>query len=173
MTIDAGPFDGQRNTSVNQLLYHQENDKMSSQTAMQGTGAVLLAVFLVGATAGCASTGLFGQAPQVLTDSSGMTLYRFDKDEPGSGKSACYGTCAAAWPPAPATQINGDEFGSLSRTDGTPQLTYEGWPLYTYSGDAKPGDTKGDNIRGIWHAVRSEQMSRSNGQSDTIGGGGY
>lgn len=77
------------------------------------------------------------------------------------------------WPPVPvpATQASGGRFDSLKRTDGTLELTYDGWPLYTYLGDGKPGDTKDDNLRGVWHAVRSEQMSRS--KPRIIGDGGY
>jgi len=146
---------------------------MTSRDIIRRIGTGLLVIFLAGTTAGCATSGPFGESAQVITDSNGMTLYRFDKDERSSGKSVCYDVCATAWPPVPATQASGGEFGSLKRADGTLQLTYDGWPLYTYSGDGKPGDMKGDNFRGIWHAVRTEQMSRSNGQSNPTGGGGY
>jgi len=94
----------------------------------------------------------------VLTDAAGRTLYSFAPDSPT--KSACYGSCAAYWPPvtgAPtaAPGITG-KIGTIKRTDGTTQLTYDGHPLYTYIGDNSPGQDNGNKINlngGLWLVV--------------------
>ena len=91
----------------------------------------------------------------VLADTSGMTVYVFDKDQPG--KSVCNGPCAANWPPvkAAADAMAKGEFSTITRDDGTRQWAYKGRPLYTWVKDQKPGDTTGDGfLNGAWHAVR-------------------
>ena len=93
----------------------------------------------------------FGQSA-VLTDKAGMTVYTWDKDP--VGKSACYGGCAAAWPPIAADNMPpGPDFGVIARDDGTQQAGYKGKPLYLFSGDKRPGDTTGDNRQGVWHII--------------------
>jgi predicted lipoprotein with Yx(FWY)xxD motif len=96
----------------------------------------------------------------VLTNSSGRTLYWFAPDKPGS--SACYGSCAAYWPPVFGLPAAGGpgvvtaKLGTIRRTDGTLQATYAGHPLYTYIGDTSPGQASGNNINlngGLWHEV--------------------
>jgi predicted lipoprotein with Yx(FWY)xxD motif len=103
----------------------------------------------------------------VAVDAAGRTLYRFDPDQPGSGSSACNGSCAITWPPA----VVGGQLtagpgvsGSLTlipRIDGTHQVALDGHPLYRYSGDSKPGDTAGDGFGGIWHVVHTDASSSS------------
>ena len=90
---------------------------------------------------------------EVLTDASGMTLYIFDKDV--DGVSACYAQCAVNWPPvlASANAMADDDFGLTKRNDGTMQWTYYGMPLYLWINDAKPGDTTGDGVGGVWHVA--------------------
>jgi predicted lipoprotein with Yx(FWY)xxD motif len=97
----------------------------------------------------------------IVIDTAGRTLYRFDKDTPGSGSSACNGACATAWPPDLVTGqptlgsgLTGTA-GVVTRTDGTHQITFEGHPLYRFAGDQKPGDTTGDGFGGIWHVVHT------------------
>jgi predicted lipoprotein with Yx(FWY)xxD motif len=95
----------------------------------------------------------------VLTNSSGRTLYWFAPDTPS--KSACYGTCAAYWPPVIGNPAAGpgvtlSKIATIARTDGTIQVTYAGHPLYTYIGDTAPGQANGNNINlngGFWHEV--------------------
>ena len=92
----------------------------------------------------------------VLVNTSGMTLYTFDKDAKGAGKSACNGKCAAAWPPLMATasdKASGD-YSIITREDGSKQWAYEGKPLYLWVKDKKPGDMTGDNYKKIWHVVK-------------------
>ena len=91
----------------------------------------------------------------VLTSSYGKTMYTFDKDQVGSGKSACVSTCADNWPPVyvePGIKLSGD-FSSITRNDGQKQLTYKGKPLYYFVKDKNPGDKTGDNVNNVWHVV--------------------
>jgi predicted lipoprotein with Yx(FWY)xxD motif len=89
-----------------------------------------------------------------LTDSKGMTLYTFDKDD--AGASNCNGGCAQKWPPfmakagatAPAAG-----FTIITRDDGTTQWAKNGAPLYYWIGDKKAGDTTGDGVGGVWHTA--------------------
>lgn len=92
----------------------------------------------------------------MLVNTSGMTLYTFDKDAAGSGKSTCNGPCATLWPPAAAAADAKPE-GDLSivtRDDGSKQWAYKGKPVYTYASDKKPGDATGDNFKDVWHVIK-------------------
>ena len=91
-----------------------------------------------------------------LVDASGMTLYTFDKDVAGSGKSACNGPCATLWP---ALMANTDakaagDHSIVTRDDGSKQWAYKGKPVYLYSADKKAGDATGDNFKDVWHVVK-------------------
>jgi predicted lipoprotein with Yx(FWY)xxD motif len=90
----------------------------------------------------------------VLTDSSGMTQYTFDKDS--GGKSMCNGGCAANWPPlmAPAGAVDHDGFTLITRDDGSMQWAHDGWPLYGWVNDQAAGDITGDGVGGVWHLAR-------------------
>ena len=94
----------------------------------------------------------------VLTNAKGFTLYSFAPDTPTTSK--CYGSCAAYWPPVTGTTAAGSglpgRVGTIKRTDGSEQLTYNGHPLYTYVGDSAPGQARGNNLNlngGLWHEV--------------------
>jgi predicted lipoprotein with Yx(FWY)xxD motif len=94
----------------------------------------------------------------VLTSAKGFTLYSFAPDTATTSK--CYGTCAAYWPPVTGTAAASPgvpgRVGTIRRTDGTEQLTYNGRPLYTYIGDSAPGQARGNNLNlngGLWHEV--------------------
>ena len=91
----------------------------------------------------------------VLTNSRGFTLYSFAPDTPA--KSACYGSCAAYWPPVTGHPAAGPgvtgTIGTISRTNGSTQATYDGHPLYTYVGDNAPGQDSGNKLNlngGLW-----------------------
>ena len=94
----------------------------------------------------------------ILTDGGGRTLYLFTVDE--RNVSNCSGPCADFWPPlvtegepqAGAGAI-GDLLGTITRGDGTAQVTYNGWPLYYYSQDQDPGDAMGQDVDGVWFVV--------------------
>ncbi len=92
----------------------------------------------------------------VLTNPAGMTLYTFDKDAAGSGKSACNGDCAVKWPPltAGASERGSGDFTVITRDDGSKQWAYKGRPLYQWIKDQKPGDMTGDGVNNIWRVAR-------------------
>jgi predicted lipoprotein with Yx(FWY)xxD motif len=108
------------------------------------------------AAAGSLKTAAIGGAT-VLTNASGFTLYSFAPDTPA--KSNCNGTCAQSWPPltgpATAAGVTGT-FGTITRSDGSVQATFDGHPLYTFVGDTAPGQAKGNGLNvagGLWHEV--------------------
>lgn len=95
-------------------------------------------------------------AQGLLVGPNQMTLYTFDKDAAGSGKSVCNGPCATNWPPLLAeanAQPSGD-FSVVTRDDGRKQWALKGRPLYFWAKDQKPGDATGDGFNQVWHAVR-------------------
>jgi predicted lipoprotein with Yx(FWY)xxD motif len=135
------------------------------------------------ATVGVANGGL----GKILVDSQGRTLYLFKKDK--GTKSACSGECAVDWPPL---RTNGKPtvgsgakaslVATTTRSDGKPQVTYNGHPLYRYQGDQKAGDTNGQGITAFgaaWYALApagnqvSGQPSSPGAGSSSGGGGGY
>ena len=92
----------------------------------------------------------------LMTGPNGMTLYTYDKDAIGSGKSVCNGQCATSWPPfmAGATDQPGGDWTIVTRDDGSKQWAWGGQPLYYWAKDQKPGDVTGDGFNKVWHAVR-------------------
>lgn len=92
-----------------------------------------------------------------LVDGEGRTVYLFTPDE--RGESTCTGDCAENWPPvvgeAPAVGggVDAALVGTIDRADGSTQLTYNGWPLYYFSGDESAGDTAGQGINDVWFVV--------------------
>ena len=91
----------------------------------------------------------------VLVGPNGMTLYTFDRDMAGSGKSVCNGPCATNWPPltAEGAAPSGD-YSVVTRDDGGMQLAYKGKPLYYWIKDTKPGDKTGDGVNQVWRAAK-------------------
>jgi predicted lipoprotein with Yx(FWY)xxD motif len=110
------------------------------------------------ATVGMASGGSLGQ---VLVDARGHTLYLFQGDS--GTTSSCSGACAGEWPPLRTTGkpiagngIAASKLGTSARSDGKPQVTYNGHPLYEYAGDRNAGDTTGqgvDDFGALWYAL--------------------
>jgi predicted lipoprotein with Yx(FWY)xxD motif len=92
----------------------------------------------------------------VLVNPAGMTLYTFDRDVGGSGKSVCNGQCATNWPPYLVTGSGASSaaYQVITRDDGSKQWAYEGKPLYTWSKDAKPGDKTGDGVNNVWKVAK-------------------
>ena len=131
--------------------------------------ASVIALVLLGADVASPKTQPVATGPDVLkardigqvmalTNARGVTLYWFAPDTPT--KSACYGDCAAYWPPVLGTPSAGPgvtgRLGTLTRTGGAIQATYDGHPLYTYVGDSGPGQDNGNNLNlngGVWHIV--------------------
>jgi predicted lipoprotein with Yx(FWY)xxD motif len=116
-------------------------------------GSTLL-LCLFAASAWAADPGALMKKDGVLVDTNGMTVYTFDQDAAGSGKSACVGGCLTNWPAvmAPAGDLAAP-YSAITRPDGTRQLAYKGKPLYTFVKDKKAGDKAGDKVKDVWHAV--------------------
>lgn len=92
----------------------------------------------------------------VLTGSNGMTLYTFDRDVAGSGKSVCNGPCATNWPPLLAMEgaVASGDYTIISRDDGSKQWALKGKPLYFWTKDTKPGERTGDGFNNAWRVAR-------------------
>lgn len=96
---------------------------------------------------------------KVLTDSGGLTLYRFDNDTAEPPKSTCDGECATLWPPVPAEDASAGDgvdkslLGEVTRADGSKQLTIGGWPVYRYAKDVNAGDVNGQGVNNKWYAL--------------------
>ena len=98
---------------------------------------------------------------KILVDAQGRTLYLFEKDK--GRRSACYGQCAKFWPPlltkgkpTAAVAAKASLLGATRRSNGTKQVTYAGHPLYRFSEDLKPGQTKGEGLKffgGGWYVL--------------------
>ncbi|MGW1729811.1 SCO0930 family lipoprotein [Streptomyces sp. NPDC001999] len=95
----------------------------------------------------------------IVVDKRGMTVYRFKKDSAWPMKSACTGACLSKWPvvaPLAKNDVSGvttKGFVTFNRPDGLKQQSIDCWPIYTFSGDTKPGDTNGQGVGGTWYAV--------------------
>jgi predicted lipoprotein with Yx(FWY)xxD motif len=140
------------------------------------------------ATAGAAklSTATVGNLGKVVVDGTGRTLYVYDLDTSKPPKSNCDGSCATAWPPLLAgtgtPQVSGiaaSLVGTVTRSDGTKQVTLAGSPLYYYANDAKAGDATGQAVGGIWWVVGANghkittQASSSGSSNSSSGNSGY
>jgi predicted lipoprotein with Yx(FWY)xxD motif len=120
---------------------------------------------------------------KILVDSQGHTLYLFAQDN--GTKSTCSGGCATAWPPLRAsgkpTAGSGAKaslLGTTPRSDGQPQVTYDGHPLYGYQGDSAAGDTSGQDVTAFgapWYALSpaGSEITDSSSSSSSGGGNGY
>jgi predicted lipoprotein with Yx(FWY)xxD motif len=168
----------------------------SSSTPAAGGTSTAGASSTSSSTANASATALVvttksGSAGAFLTDGSGRAMYLWEKDP--MNKSVCTGACASAWPPVPASgtvtasgSAVSKDLGTITRSDGTKQLTYDGHPLYYFSGDTGPGQTNGQGSDGFgakwWLVSPSGTMitgsesgsSPSTSPSSSSGyGGGY
>ncbi|WP_405019968.1 hypothetical protein OHV05_27055 [Kitasatospora sp. NBC_00070] len=123
------------------------------------------------------NTAKFGA---IVLDGLDYTLYRFDKDTANPSASNCNGDCAAKWPPVPVNAqgtikgIDTKLVGSVTRADGTKQLTLGGWPLYRFAGDKAPGETNGQGVGGTWFIAAPDGKKAAAGTGSTgTGGNGY
>jgi predicted lipoprotein with Yx(FWY)xxD motif len=116
----------------------------------------------------------------VLVNAEGFTLYHLKTET--SSDIQCTGACAGTWPPVllPAgvtapTEASGvtGKLGTVTRPDGGTQVTYNGFPLYTYSGDTGPGQANGQGIQNVWFAVTATGSGSSGGTGTGGGYGGY
>jgi len=114
----------------------------------------------------------------VVTNAKGLTLYWFAPDT--STTSKCTGSCATYWPPVtgPVTAGTGvtGTLGTITRSDGTTQATYDGHPLYTYAADSAPGQAKGNGLNasgGLWYEMTVSGAKPATGTTTSGGGYGY
>ncbi|MEV3939320.1 hypothetical protein AB0K52_25485 [Glycomyces sp. NPDC049804] len=111
------------------------------------------------AAAASLSTATDDDHGEFLVDNDGFTLYLFTPD--AEGTPTCYDACATAWPPlltdtpdvASGGTVDASLIGTVERTDGTTQVTYNGWPLYYYADDDEPGETDGQGLQSIWYLM--------------------
>jgi predicted lipoprotein with Yx(FWY)xxD motif len=110
-----------------------------------------------------------GKSETILTDANGMTLYYYMPDK-GTGKVNCVAACLQNWPPlllsAGITKPVGGKgvvgiLGTVPNPNGGTQVTYNGWPMYTWSKDKVPGDTTGQNLGGKWFVFTPDVPSGS------------
>ena len=130
-------------------------------------------------TAATVSTAKVGSLGTVLVNGDGRTLYLFQSDTGSS--STCVDTCAGTWPAltttgdASATSgADASMLGTTTRSDGATQVTYNGHPLYLYSGDMHAGDANGEGIGNVWYAVSTQgtpAMTKTEGNGGGSGGG--
>lgn len=153
------------------------------------------------ALAGCSSAGSSaGSAPAatggalaagktslgtIVVNGKGDTVYEFTSDTANSGKSTCYSGCDSTWLPVTTSDANPSvkgvtgTVGTITRTGGAMQVTLDGMPLYTYSGDSKAGDVTGQGMNSTWYVVSPAGTqiteapgSSSGGSSGSSGAGG-
>jgi predicted lipoprotein with Yx(FWY)xxD motif len=154
-------------------LYYYAKDKASGDVVGQNVGDVWFVISPAGdkvesaqateppaASSGGAmvNLGTNDKLGSFLVDAKGMTLYLFTKDTPNT--TTCYDKCATNWPPLLTTGapvagegVDASKFGTITRTDGSVQVTYNGWPLYYYAKDVAPGDVVGQDVGGVWFVV--------------------
>jgi predicted lipoprotein with Yx(FWY)xxD motif len=165
----AAPAPHQRPGPVTAMLQAGRRPAWAATGALSVLSLVLLAVALAGAgsspsgPASASGSGTLLKATDisgvnVLTNSKGLTLYLFAPDTPSTSK--CYGSCAQYWPPVLGTPKAGPgvtgSLGTIRRSDGTIQATYDGHPLYTYIADTAPGQDHGNNLNlngGLWKVI--------------------
>ena len=162
----------------------------SSGSASSSTSPSAAASAASGSASSTVITTKTSSGGSFLTNSAGRAIYLFMADS--TGKSACSGACAAAWPPVIAagqpTAAGGaqtSDLGTITRSDGTKQVTYDGHPLYYFEGDTGPGTDKGQGIDGfgaLWYLVAPSGSSITTAvtiggsgaaSSPSSGGGGY
>jgi predicted lipoprotein with Yx(FWY)xxD motif len=146
-----------------------------SSSAPKATSTPAAAAAATGGTVDAASSSL----GKILVAKNGMTLYMFASDQ--NGKSSCSGPCAKFWPPYTGTPKAGSGLqasllGTTMRSDGSSQVTYDGHPLYTYSGDPAPGDTNGQGVStfgALWWVVAPDGKVVKTSAQSSSGGSGY
>jgi len=113
-----------------------------------------------------------------LTNATGWTLYFLKTDVPGNGTSTCTGNCIKFWPAFYTNSLNlpaglnATKFSTITRPDGSKQLTYNGSPLYYFLNDKKPGDTNGQGVKGVWYGYSLPAPSELTTTTTTASGGG-
>ena len=142
-------------------LYYFVGDESAGNAMGQSSGNVWFVVSVYGGPKQNNAAVMTSEHPElglILTDASGRTLYLFTVDE--RDQANCLGGCALVWPPlltigdpTAAADIANERLDSITRTDGSQQVTYNGWPLYYYEPDRGPGDARGQDSGSLWYVV--------------------
>ncbi|HEX8114779.1 MAG TPA: hypothetical protein VF516_43915 [Kofleriaceae bacterium] len=156
------------------------DNKSAPDAAVPGDAAVAIDGPAAAVTLKLANSTTLGN---YLADSSGRALYLYSKDFPATSGAAanpavsnCSGGCLTAWPVfhadtiAPGPGLKAADFGELTRTDGTKQTTFHGWPLYYFASDTQPSDTKGEGVGNVWFVLRDPFYSMLVMSSPAAGG---
>jgi len=163
MASDFGTItrtDGTRQTTyLGWPLYYWQKDARMGDMTGEGVGKVWYVLKVPAYTVMVATDAKLGN---YLVDAKGNTLYWYTTDTPGV--SACTGGCLKAWPafdPASfvvPSGLNAMDFGTISRSDGAPQATFKGYPLYYWVKDTRRGDTTGQNVGKVWFVIDPEKF---------------
>ena len=162
--------------SAGYLLAYPSDGSVSTTTVVATSVSAIVTTSVQATTVTAPGTEGFSLAiaykPGVgfyLVDGTGMTLYYRTKDIQSNGTSTCTGGCVQSWPVFYAAKLvlppglNASSFKTVVRGDGKQQLTYDGWPLYYFAGDQRPGNVLGQGIGGVWFAYPLP----AHGQTDT------
>ena len=149
--VEAAPAPSVVRTQDDVQIFSGPSDRETPEPADPGAAA---AVIDLNATAND-EIGLY------VTDGTGRTLYRFDKDKRKPARSACTGKCARMWPPLLVgsggkvypSGVNPQRVGYVERSGHDRQVTIDGQPIYYFSRDSKRGDLNGQGVQGTWFAV--------------------
>lgn len=133
-----------------------------SPTGDEGTAAVAASL----------ATNTDDDLGEILVDQAGMTLYLFTTD--AGGEPTCYDQCASVWPPlltgsedvTGSGAVDAALIGTVERTDGTTQVTYNGQPLYYYADDDEPGETDGQGVNDAWYVVNPDGSANTKPEDD-------
>lgn len=144
--VIAGCGGGSSSSSSSPETSSSESESATTSSEGGGSGEATIA------------TGEVSGLGTVLVDSEGMTVYLFTPDK--GTESTCYGGCESAWPPVVAEGkptagegATSSALGTTKRKDGTMQVTYNGHPVYTFSGDTAPGEAVGQEDDGTWFVI--------------------
>ncbi len=152
--------DGQKETTYRGWpLYYWFQDKSPGDMKGEGVGKVW---YILDVPAYTVMIGTNKDVGNYLVDGNGRTLYYFTRDT--MGQSDCNGNCIKNWPAFSASSIvvpsalNASDFATIMRADGTPQVTYKGYPLYYFVRDTNRGDVAGEGVGGVWYVVDPEKF---------------
>ena len=145
-------------------LYYWVQDKTPGDVTGQGVGTVWYVLDPSGTPIGMPAEGAELTTAKhdlgtILVDAKGMTLYMFTEDT--ENKSNCAGDCLTAWPPFEGPVfagegVDGSLVGTTEATDGSIQVTYNGWPLYYWQEDKAPGDATGQDVGDVWYVLNAK-----------------
>ena len=163
-------------------VYFFNGDKVPGDTTGQGVGGKWFVIDSAGKPAGPGAPVITSQPGgtaiptanssilldetslgTIITDYQGLTLYAFETEKPNLPTPSCYDACAASWPPFPTDPavfagpgLDEDLIGTVQRTDGILQVTYNNWPLYYFAADKVRGDVNGQGVGGVWFVLGSD-----------------